>query len=116
MQMDSAVYNQPEVFNPQRYFDDPSLPLHAFGVGRRSCPGRRVAEQSLFLEFATIVWALNIKLAKDSAGKPVPINCDREAGFASVGLLKPLPFSVSITPRYPERTKLLASLVEAEDL
>lgn len=33
--MDPKVYEKPEVFNPQRYVDNPNLPLHAFGFGRR---------------------------------------------------------------------------------
>lgn len=33
--MDPKVYEKPEIFNPQRYVDNPNLPLHAFGFGRR---------------------------------------------------------------------------------
>jgi len=117
MQMDPKIFKEPEAFNPQRYIDDPSLPFHAFGFGRRACPGRRVGEQTLFLEFATIAWALDVRPAVDGAtGKPIPINSDRETGFSPVGLLKALPFKVSITPRSPARTKILTAVVEAEDL
>lgn len=62
---------------------------------RRACPGRRVAEQTLFLEFATIVWALDIKPAVDSTGRPIPINSDRETGFTTVGLLFVILFFLS---------------------
>ncbi|KAF9455804.1 cytochrome P450 [Collybia nuda] len=117
MQMDPNVYKNPEVFNPQRYIDNPNLPLHAFGFGRRGCPGRRVGEQTLFLEFATIAWALNIHAAKDPvSGNPVNLDSNRETGYSPVGLLRPNPFKVSITPRDNERTKLLGRIVDSEDL
>lgn len=54
----------------------------------RGCPGRRVGEQTLFLEFAMIAWALDVRTAKDpTTGNPVPLNPDRETGYSPVGLL-----------------------------
>uniref|UniRef100_A0A0W0FEI2 Cytochrome p450 n=1 Tax=Moniliophthora roreri TaxID=221103 RepID=A0A0W0FEI2_MONRR len=35
MHMDPAIFDDPETFNPQRYVDNPSLPGHVFGFGRR---------------------------------------------------------------------------------
>ncbi|KZT04209.1 cytochrome P450 [Laetiporus sulphureus 93-53] len=117
MQMDPKVFEQPETYNPQRYLDDPNLPFHAFGFGDRVCPGRRVAETTLFLTFATIVWAVDVRPAiSPETGKPIPINSDRETGFAPVGLLRALPFEVSLTSRFPARTQLLARITENDDL
>jgi hypothetical protein len=36
--MDPNAYDKPEVFEPQRYVDNPNLPLYAFGFGRRRVP------------------------------------------------------------------------------
>ncbi|KAF9255704.1 cytochrome P450 [Marasmius fiardii PR-910] len=117
MQQDPKIYPEPEKFNPERYVQNPNLPLHAFGFGRRGCPGRRVGESTLLLEFATIAWALNISKAKDpQTGKEIPLNPDRETGYSPVGLLRPLPFEVSITPRSQERTRLLERVVESEEI
>ncbi|ESK83069.1 cytochrome p450 [Moniliophthora roreri MCA 2997] len=117
MHMDPAIFDDPETFNPQRYVDNPSLPGHVFGFGRRVCPGQRVAEHSLFLELATLVWGLDVKQAIDkNTGKPIPINTNRETGFAPGGVMKPYGFAVSITPRSAERSKLLARAVEDEGL
>jgi hypothetical protein len=53
-----------------------------------------MAEQTLFLEFATIAWALNVRPAIDpETGKPIPLNPDRETGYSPVGLM-----SVSFLP------------------
>ncbi|KAK7043902.1 hypothetical protein VNI00_008068 [Paramarasmius palmivorus] len=136
MHMDPAIFDDPETFNPQRFVDNPSLPGHVFGFGRRVCPGQRVAEHSLFLELATLVWALDVKQAIDKDGKPIPINTDRVTGFTPGGVMyvvfhfyrfdfvadqgstrrKPYDFAVSITPRSTERSKLLAGVVEDEGL
>ncbi|KAG7087228.1 hypothetical protein E1B28_013209 [Marasmius oreades] len=117
MQQDPKIYPEPEKFDPERYVRTPNLPVHAFGFGRRGCPGRRVGEQTLFLEFATIAWALHVSRAKDpQTGEDIPLNSDRETGFSPVGLLEPLPFKVSITPRSEERTKLLERVVESEEI
>ncbi|TFY62803.1 hypothetical protein EVJ58_g3641 [Rhodofomes roseus] len=113
MHMDERVFKDPAMFEPERYLNNPSLPLHAFGFGRRSCPGRRVGEHTLFLMLATIVWALDVRPKLDSStGRPIPINSDRETGFASVGLLRARPFAVALTPRSEERSRLLAQIVE----
>ena len=61
MHMDPSIFNDPETFNPQRYVDNPSLPGHVFGFGRRVCPGQRVAEERIFLELATIVYSVGLE-------------------------------------------------------
>jgi cytochrome P450 len=53
--MDSAVYTEPELFQPERFLGlntqtDPSR--YAFGFGRRICPGRLLADANLFLVIA----------------------------------------------------------------
>jgi len=35
MQMDPKVFPNPEEFDPQRYVDNPNLPVYVFGYGRR---------------------------------------------------------------------------------
>ena len=46
MNMDPDVFDHPETFDPQRYVDDPNLPLHTFGFGRRSVPSLLLAVKS----------------------------------------------------------------------
>lgn len=42
-----------------------------FGFGRRICVGRHVANNSLFLNIASILWTFNINPVKDAAGVPI---------------------------------------------
>lgn len=40
------------------------------------CPGLNVAERSLFLGIARMLWAFNITKAKDANGNEIPIDRD----------------------------------------
>jgi cytochrome P450 len=64
-------FPQPEKFIPERFLDQ-SIPgarpeinhvghHFAFSVGRRECPGRNVADASLYIAISRILWAFNIK-------------------------------------------------------
>jgi cytochrome P450 len=56
--MDAATYTNPKSFQPQRWLDDPSLPMPGmFGYGRRICPGRHLANTGLFIAMASLAWA-----------------------------------------------------------
>ncbi|KII86174.1 hypothetical protein PLICRDRAFT_114554 [Plicaturopsis crispa FD-325 SS-3] len=62
---DPDVYPDPETFNPGRWLDkngqvqeDPKF--YNFGFGRRVCPGLHLANRSLFLNTAMILWAFHI--------------------------------------------------------
>ena len=98
---DAALFEDPREFKPERH--DPNLTeieaaLSAdphdrdhwtFGAGRRLCPGLHVAERTLFLSMARILWAFDIKKAKDEKGNEIPI--DRDAVTQSIAAC-PLPF------------------------
>ncbi|KAL3443715.1 cytochrome P450 [Aspergillus insuetus] len=56
--MDAATYPNPKSFQPQRWLDNPSLPLPGtFGYGRRMCSGRHLANTGLFIAMASMAWA-----------------------------------------------------------
>ncbi|CAI7607955.1 unnamed protein product [Penicillium pancosmium] len=115
--MDPKRHPNPRVFNPDRYKDDfqsfgdaaanpdPSKrDAFTFGAGRRICPGIHVAERSLFLGMAGILWAFTIKPAKDSHGNEIIPDADRlTQGFVCM----PEPFPASITPRSKEREAMI---------
>lgn len=82
-------------FNPARHLDvngqiapgppDTKEESHfTFGFGRRVCVGRHVANNSLFINIATVLWALKIERKKDEAGKLLPLDVD---GFVEDGLV-----------------------------
>jgi cytochrome P450 len=63
-------FPEPEMFIPERFLDE-SIPgarpeanpvghHFAFSVGRRECPGRHVADASLYIAISRILWAFDI--------------------------------------------------------
>lgn len=58
--LDENVYKDPYTFNPDRWLEDPDLPLAAFGFGRRVCTGQHIAKNSLFINVARILWAFDV--------------------------------------------------------
>ncbi|KAF5365846.1 hypothetical protein D9757_012801 [Collybiopsis confluens] len=103
-------------FNPSRHLDEKGAPIPGipdtkeenhvtYGFGRRLCVGRHVANQSLFIDIALMLWALNIENPVDANGKPAPIDVD---GFIDDGLvMRPAPFEVKLSPRFPEAPMII---------
>jgi len=46
----------------------------SFGGGRRICPGLHIAERSVFINTARLLWGFNIEHAKDENGQIVPVD------------------------------------------
>lgn len=67
---DPNVFARPEEWIPERYLprsDERAAPEanhagthYAFGAGRRECPGRHVADASLYIVISRILWAFDI--------------------------------------------------------
>ncbi|KAJ3793929.1 cytochrome P450, partial [Lentinula aff. detonsa] len=80
---DKEVYgDDAEHFNPGRFLDvngkiESSIPgtkdegHFSYGFGKRICVGRHVANNSLFIHIASLLWAFNIMPEVDSDGKPI---------------------------------------------
>ncbi|KAJ7121823.1 cytochrome P450 [Mycena crocata] len=126
MNKDPEVYG-PDVneYKPQRYLDKNGklAPLPpalsdtkdeghvSYGFGRRICVGRHVANNSLFIDMAYILWALTISPLKDNNGKPIMPDTE---GYVNDGLvLRPLPFQCSIKPRFAQVPEVIAQTKEA---
>ena len=61
MNRDEKVYLKPDEFIPERWIENPDLPLAAFGFGRRSCPGEHLARNSLYIIIVRLLWAFDIE-------------------------------------------------------
>ncbi|KAK2606571.1 hypothetical protein N8I77_005312 [Diaporthe amygdali] len=106
---DPSVYHDPEKFLPERYlapFEEPDPASFVFGFGRRICPGRRLAEATVFLAIAKVLAVFNISKALDDVGREV----EPEIGVAPGAVASPLPFSVVVEPRSTTSAQLVCSI------
>ncbi|KIX00584.1 uncharacterized protein Z518_09649 [Rhinocladiella mackenziei CBS 650.93] len=98
---DPGIFAQPEKWVPERYLpcnDDRAAPeanhagLHyAFGAGRRECPGKHVADASLYIMISRILWAFDIE--GNPKKPPSPGYSDAYPVFG------PVQFEASVKPR-----------------
>ncbi|KAJ5111438.1 hypothetical protein N7532_001973 [Penicillium argentinense] len=108
---DSATYENPMLFNPERFLatdgQEPELHPHTivFGFGRRVCPGRFLADNTLFLSVARSLAVFNISKAKEN-GKTVDVNPEFQPGVIS----HPAPWKFDIKPRSPAHEALIMSV------
>ncbi|KAF8515735.1 cytochrome P450 [Gautieria morchelliformis] len=124
---DETMYGpRPEHFEPERFFrpgvKDPSA---AFGFGRRICPGRYLADNTIYIATSTILKLFNISPAKEANGTEIPIDVTFTSGTISCvqvlatktqpsstvliacAFRRPDPFECSITPRIRSSESLL---------
>ena len=136
---DPALYGDDAAdFNPGRFLDEhgrliPSpVEAHddghgAFGFGRRACVGKYMANESLFISIATVLWAARLECPRDENGKevlldkaPVDLGTVLYANISifscfEFGLMyssRPVPYRCNATPRFPEAPSLLAEQME----
>ncbi|KDR69689.1 hypothetical protein GALMADRAFT_230616 [Galerina marginata CBS 339.88] len=114
---DTAVYDDPEKFLPERHLDEAGVTeisppdMHSrghtsFGFGRRTCVGVTFATQSLFIDFALLLWTFDVQKARDAIGVEItPSLTDVVDAGVTVG---PAPFRCKLVPRYPDVGTVLA--------
>jgi hypothetical protein len=111
------VYPEPERFNPDRWLveDDSQMPPdprgYVFGFGRRFCPGRVLADQTIFSAIAATLTVFDIRKPVDPAtGKVIEPNMD--LATTNVAAMKE-EYLADIRPRSVKHADLIAS-VEVE--
>jgi len=75
-----------------------------FGFGRRICPGMNIAERSLHLLSARLLWACNLSPKRDANGNEIPIPAyNYTAGFNT----QPEHFDFDITVRTAQKQEII---------
>jgi hypothetical protein len=102
---DPKRFPNPHLFDPERFINfplsageeatlaDPYQRSHVgFGGGRRICPGMHVAERSMFINFARVLWGFNIDFKKDKLGNKIPVDFSLR-GTQKGSNCSPIPFA-----------------------
>jgi len=129
-------------FNPGRFLDEQCslIPGPAetrddghsgYGFGKRACVGKHVANESLFISMATVLWAVRLECPRDENGQEVPLDktpvdigmvlyanisilscLDMALNFLLMCSSRPAPYRCNAIPRFPDAPSLLAEQVE----
>ncbi|KAJ5698628.1 hypothetical protein N7462_000633 [Penicillium macrosclerotiorum] len=115
---DPSRFDRAFEFKPERYLDhklysaeyaamgDPTKRDHfTFSTGRRMCPGARLAENSLDIALAAILWAYEIRPPLVN-GVEMDIDLSDNA-YTDAGFTIPKPFSARFVPRTEDRLRIL---------
>lgn len=119
LHFDPKRYEDPESFKPERYLNHPlragvyaatSNPEErdhfTFGAGRRICPGMHLAENSLFITLAKILWAFEIRPPLGDDGEEEVMDTSDEA-YEDGSTTIPKPYRVRFIPRSDERAAIV---------
>ncbi|SPJ74527.1 related to O-methylsterigmatocystin oxidoreductase [Fusarium torulosum] len=109
---DPEVYPNPDAFEPERYIaprNEPDPSDYAFGYGRRICPGRYLAEDSIFMTLARLLAVFNMRKAVDDKGNEIDVVIDGTPGLIS----HPVEYAYSITPRSDKHVEMVRSAERA---
>ena len=83
----SAYGNDAAAFRPERFLDTGGEIIlgpaemrkeghSAYGLGRRACVGKHVADEPLFIYIATTLWTATLGRVREQDWKEVPLDID----------------------------------------
>lgn len=115
MRNNKELYEDPEVFRPERWLDTkhpehmPNPQNGNWGYGRRVCPGRFIAQKSLIIAIARMLWAFDIG---SEDGKPIAVD---ESSFTPGFVSGPRPFKAKFALRDEHRRAVIEREFESAE-
>ncbi|EPS36614.1 hypothetical protein H072_9877 [Dactylellina haptotyla CBS 200.50] len=105
---DPNNYEDPDVFKPERFLK-PALNIKrwVFGFGRRICPGKELADASVWLIIAQTMAVYNIQKPIDPE---TGLEIEPEMGSTSGTVSHPRPFKCSFVPRNEKAKDLILNV------
>ncbi|KAF8191538.1 cytochrome P450 [Mycena galopus ATCC 62051] len=94
---DPQVFPDHDEFRPERFLENPDLCHTSFGFGRRICAGRDIATDIIFINIASMLWALDFAAPVDESGNKILPS--RTACIDEGLVVRPVPFECRITRR-----------------
>nr|QDJ74249.1 cytochrome P450-9 [Thanatephorus cucumeris] len=92
---DARHYENPEVFNPDRFMNPKVQRPPVFGWGRRKCPGAYFAEVSVFIIVASILATFTFSKKRDAEGREIVPQVELERNSLIIEL-KPFEFELKL--------------------
>nr|BAK09499.1 cytochrome P450 [Postia placenta] len=118
--MDPARYLNPSMFDPERFYnadsglqwnsgpDSQNRANYVFGWGRRFCIGKHLAEASVFIVLARLVWGVDFYAPADShTGMPILPDVKDEASWTDGLVSAPKIFSVGFKPQSEKHAEVI---------
>ncbi|OAA36862.1 Cytochrome P450 [Metarhizium rileyi] len=109
--MDNNVWHDPEVFRPERWFEQPDAPLFTYGVGYRMCVGSLLANRELYLVYMRLLNSFRIE-------KYDAVDCHPVTGNSDPTSLVALPhrYRARFVPRDPDALRQAMEDTKAMDM
>ncbi|KAL0937396.1 3-hydroxyphenylacetate 6 hydroxylase [Colletotrichum truncatum] len=95
--MDRELWEDPEVFRPERWLESPEAPMFTYGMGYRMCAGTLLANRELYLTFLRMLTSFKISTNEAIDSNPLTGVADKRNL-----VLAPKSYHVTFTPRNEE--------------